>query len=254
MTDSQTIFKPIKSPRTFEAVSAEIKKMILSGNFNPGDKLPPEAEIASQFGVGRQSVREALRILELSGFVVINKGGGGGVIVKDRISSAISNLFLDAFRFEKTSLEELTAARLEIEKIVLKYAVENAEEDDVLALRKNLALAREKIEKDTIIIDENIQFHQILAKASKNNLFVIVVGAITATVRHCMSQISSNLNGSGHEAELSEQIIQSNKTLAYHEDIIAAVEERNKEKATATLESHLLEVKNRLIRIADRSA
>jgi len=60
----KTVFTPLKNPRTFEEVSNRIKKLIFDGVFKPGDKLPPEIEIAQQFNVGRQSIREALRILE----------------------------------------------------------------------------------------------------------------------------------------------------------------------------------------------
>ncbi|MEJ2098254.1 MAG: GntR family transcriptional regulator [Deltaproteobacteria bacterium] len=134
----ETTFSPIKNRRTFEQVSNEIKKFIFNGIFKPGDKLPPEKELAQQFRVGRQSVREALRILELSGFIVIQKGGGGGAVIKDSISSTISGLFLDAFQLEKITIEELTAARVEIEKIVLKHAIQQADAFDIERLRKNI--------------------------------------------------------------------------------------------------------------------
>lgn len=163
--------------------------MILDGVYQSGDRLPSEAELAAQFEVGRQSMREAPRILELSGFITIQKGGGGGVRVKDNISGTISRLFLDAFQLEQTSLEELTTTRVEIERVVLKYAVMNADEGDIGALRKNVSMARKKIEKQLAIIDDNITFHQMLAKASKINPLEIGVQAITTSVRHCMSQL-----------------------------------------------------------------
>ncbi len=74
------MFTPVKGSRTFEEVSNQIKKLIFGGVFKPGDKLLPETELAQQFNVGRQSIREALRILELSGFITIQKGGGGEAV------------------------------------------------------------------------------------------------------------------------------------------------------------------------------
>jgi DNA-binding FadR family transcriptional regulator len=249
MKKEKSAFTPIKNRRTFEEVSNQIKKRIFEGVYTAGDKLPPEAELAAQFGVGRQSVREALRILELSGFLTIQKGGGGGAIIQDTISSTISNLFLDAFQMEKTSLEELTLARVEIEKVVLKHAVQNADENDILSLRENLFQAKQKIAKNQLIIAENIQFHQILAQASKNNLFVIVVNAITTAVRHCMSQMGPPSNQMSQQEWASERTMQSKNTLAYHEEMITAIEQRDVQKATEILEEHLLEVKNRLRQI-----
>lgn len=69
----RAIFTPVKSKRTFEEVSSKIKNLIFDGTLKPGDRLPSESELAVQFGVGRQTLREALRILELSGFIFMRK-------------------------------------------------------------------------------------------------------------------------------------------------------------------------------------
>jgi DNA-binding FadR family transcriptional regulator len=245
-SELKAVFTPVKGSRTFEEVSNQIKKLIFDGVFKPGDKLLPETELAQQFNVGRQSVREALRILELSGFITIQKGGGGGAVIKDTISNTISKLFLDAFQLEKITIEELTVARFEIEKIVLKYAIENAEEADIKSLQENVRNAHKKIEANINVIDENIQFHHLLAKASKNHLFVIVVEAVTTAVRHFLSELGPDAEFSDNEQWYNENIIQSKNTLAYHNEILNAVIEKKLDKAVDILENHLQEVKNRL--------
>jgi GntR family transcriptional repressor for pyruvate dehydrogenase complex len=242
----KAVFTPIKNPRTFEEVSNQIKKLIFDGVFKPGDKLPSEIEIAQQFNVGRQSIREAMRILELSGFITIQKGGGGGAIIKDTISSTISELFLDAFQMEKITIEELTIARFEIEKIVLKYAIENADESDIESLQKNIRETREKIENNILAVDENIRFHKLLAKASKNHLFAIVVEAVTTAVRHFLSGLGPASESSDSEKWYNENMMNSKNTLDYHENILNAVIEKKLDVAIDILENHLLEVKGRL--------
>jgi DNA-binding FadR family transcriptional regulator len=245
-SELKAVFTPIKGSRTFEEVSNQIKKLIFDGVFKPGDKLLPETELAQQFNVGRQSIREALRILELSGFITIQKGGGGGAVIKDNISNTISKLFLDAFQLEKITIEELTVARFEIEKTVLKYAIKNADEADIKRLQENVRDAHKKIEANINIIDENIQFHNLLAKASKNHLFVIVVEAVTTAVRHFMSQLEPDAEFSDSEQWYNENIIQSKNTLAYHNEILNAFIKKELDKAVDILENHLQEVKNRL--------
>ena len=242
----KTMFAPIKSPRTFEEVSNRIKKLIFDGVFKPGDKLPPEIEIAQQFNVGRQSIREALRILELSGFITIQKGGGGGAIIKDTISNTISELFLDAFQLERITIEELTIARFEIEKIVLKYTIEKADKSDIESLQQNIQAAREKIENNNPAVDENIRFHKLLARASKNQLFVIVVEAVTAAIRHFLSGLGPDAETSDSEKWYNESMMNSKNTLAYHEDILNAIIAKKLDQAIDILENHLLEVKGRL--------
>jgi len=245
-SDLKTVFAPIKSPRTFEEVSNRIKKLIFDGVIKTGDKLPPETELAQQFNVGRQSIREAMRILELSGFITIQKGGGGGAIIKDTISNTISELFLDAFQLEKITLEELTLARFEIEKIVLKYAIKNADDSDIESLRENIRQSRQKIENNLLAVDENIRFHKLLARASKNHLFVIVVEAVTMAIRHFMSGVEPDSESSDSEKWYSENLMNSKNTLAYHEGILKALVEKKLDLAIDILENHLLEVKNRL--------
>jgi DNA-binding FadR family transcriptional regulator len=155
--------RSMKPVRAFEEVSSKIKEMIFKGVMKPGDRLPSEVELASRFQVGRQSVREALRILELSGFISVQKEGrSSGAIIQDTILKTVSDRFVDALVFEKLSLDHLTIARLEIEKRVVYYAINNACEQDCLALEENIARAREKIARNEPATEENILFHQLL--------------------------------------------------------------------------------------------
>jgi len=135
MDNKTKSFNPIKkSKRAFEEVALIIKESIFSGTYKPGQKLPSEVELASQFGVSRHTVREALRTLELSGFLIIRTGVAGGPIVKDTILTTIGNLYLDAFQMEDITVEEFTAARLAIEKAVLNDAIDNANEEEIRLL------------------------------------------------------------------------------------------------------------------------
>lgn len=64
-------FRPIENKRIFELVADEIREAIFSGTFKPGDRLPSERELSQQMKVGRPIIREALRVLELAGFVFV---------------------------------------------------------------------------------------------------------------------------------------------------------------------------------------
>lgn len=89
ITPRTLTFPKMTRDRVFEQVSNEIKKKISKGCSNPetGDKLPPESELARNFNVSRQSIREAMRILELSGFLTIKSGVKDGTIIEKTISS-----------------------------------------------------------------------------------------------------------------------------------------------------------------------
>jgi GntR family transcriptional repressor for pyruvate dehydrogenase complex len=241
ITDSaSTLFHPIKPKRAFDEISGEIKRLIFKGILKPGDRLPSESDLASQFGVGRQTIREALRLLELSGFISMQKGGAGGPLVVDTILNTISNSFLDAFQMGRITIDELTGARLAIEKMVLESLFERGlDEAGIEALRENVSQARRKIEAGIQAFEENTQFHKLLATVSGNHLFLILMESIMTVVAHFRSILGVNL-------ELSARCV------AAHEQTIDALIKGNRKKALVVLEAHLMEVGERFKELGDQ--
>ncbi len=221
-------FSPLKTPRAFEEISAEIKRMIFSGILKPGDRLPSESELGSQFGVSRNTIREAVRRLELAGFIAVQKGATGGPVVVDTILNSISSLFLDAFQMKKMTTEELTKARLEVEKMVLRNALPAITEEDIALMRESVQEAKRKLEAGLTPFEEDLQFHKLLARATKNHAFVIMVESLMAVVAHFMSFLNIG-------ADVSV------KANAAHERILRAIENGDENEALAELESHIME-------------
>ena len=215
--------------------------MIFKGVLKPGDRLPSESQLARQFNVGRQTVRESLRILELSGFITIQKGSLGGSIIQDTILNTISNSLLDALQMGRIKPTDLTIARLEIEKAMLNYAIHNADESDLKQLQDNIDRAKIKLDADLQPFKDNIDFHRLLAKASKNYVFVIVVDSIFAFIVDFFSQLKP-------EIEVSENVI------PIHQGILDAMIRKDAEEAIALLENHILETGKRFERISGQFA
>jgi GntR family transcriptional regulator, transcriptional repressor for pyruvate dehydrogenase complex len=234
-----TLFQPIKPKRAFDEVSGEIKRLIFKGVLKPGDRLPSETELASRFGVGRQTIREALRLLELSGFISMQKGGVGGPLVVDTILNTISNSFLDAFQMGRITIDELTLARLAIERMVLESLFAHSPSaTDIQALRENVLQARKKVDVGLPSYEENAQFHKLLARASKNHLFTILVESIMTVVAHFRSIL-------GVDPELTA------KTITAHEQIIDAIVKGNRKRALTLLEAHLTDIGERFEELAN---
>ncbi len=225
-------FSPIKSKRVFEELSSHIKGLIIQGVLKTGDRLPSELELAEQFQVSRQTVREALRILELSGLITVRTGGKGGPVVSNTTFETMNDLFLDVFQIEKISMEEITIARLCIEKTVLAYAIENADKGDLRGLKKNIAEATKKVKQSQAATDLNIEFHKLLGKASKNRVFELVIGSIMAVLAHY------------HRIVPSDALV-SAKAVKYHEEVLAAIIAKDLDQAFRKLEGHLNEVRDR---------
>jgi len=230
-SEMTTYFKPYKSKRSFEEISNQIKRLIFQGVLKPGDKLPPETEIANQFNVSRQTIREALRILEHCGFITIQQGVSGGPLIVDTILNRLATLFIDMFHFKKVSPNELTEARFDIEKVMLRHVIERADDSDLEALKENVMMAKEKVKTNTSPYVENIAFHKLLARASKNYIYVVVIESIMAVVSDFRSEVEK------------VDFKRSRKITKYHEDILEAIIEQNLERSVYLFEKLLREVR-----------
>jgi GntR family transcriptional regulator, transcriptional repressor for pyruvate dehydrogenase complex len=222
-TDYGTLIGPVKNKRTFEEVSERIKELIFNGTLRPGEQLPSEVSLAQLFHVGRQSVREALRVLEISGFITIRPGVKGGALIEETMLSKLSGLFLETLKLNRISLEDCITARKAIEITVLDFVFENAGTEDITALRNNIVLTREKLRSSRSALEEHLDFHRLLAKASRNYTFSVVVEIVLA--------VFSDFTSSHGLLNLKE----SRQVADLHEGIIDALEARNKAEAAQLL-------------------
>lgn len=237
MKSKDTMFSPIKKQRAFEEISLSIKELIIRGDLKPGDRLPSETQLSKQFNVGRQTTREALRLLETTGFISIQKGGKGSPVVEDSVNTAIRNLFIDLFRLRNISIKDLTVARQEIERIILNCAIEMIDDSDIQKLKANLKAAKQKITNQEMATKENIEFHRLLAKSTKNVIYVIVMECIMAIHVDFLSREKINM-------EISSNVVDD------HEKILEAIITKDADLANRISLQHLDNVRERLERIA----
>ena len=146
----------------------------------------------------------------------------------DTILNSISESFLDAFQMKKMTTEELTSARLGIEKMVLKNALALIDQADIAAMRECVGEARRKLKQGITPFGDDLQFHKLLAKATRNSIFVIMVDSLMAAVAHFMSFLDIG-------AEMSR------KANIAHRRILDAIERGDEADAQAELEKHILE-------------
>jgi DNA-binding FadR family transcriptional regulator len=195
--------------------------------------------LASQFKAGRMVVREALRTLEHSGFIYIKQGSFGGAFIKQMDYSVIKKSISDMTKMGSITMQHLTEARLKIENVVLEMAISRIHEDDLEQLRKNIEEAREQISKGIRPTRSNINFHLLLAKASKNPLFEIIVESI-------MEVMNSFLISMNPGKKYIKRI------LDHHKEIYEALRERNLKKAKEKMEEHLLDVNRKLYELLNK--
>ena len=203
------IFKPIKTSRASEDVFAQLKASILSGMFKSGSKLPSERELTEEFQVSRGVIREAIRMLELSGFLSIRQGHGGGAYVTDLTLSHVSNAFLDLFQTNTLSMAEVAQVRLFIEPEVARLAAINynpshAKQIDEAESREHFPFKSltDQISRLTIV-------HKVLASICGNQFFEAIVRSMLKITAEMVQKVVPDpfaLHGPGEHQTLIDAV------------------------------------------------
>jgi DNA-binding FadR family transcriptional regulator len=226
-------FKSVKDPvRMPDAIARQIENKMLLNELKPGSMLPPEGELMKQFGVSRNTVREALRMLEGSGVIKIKQGGHGGAIVTQFTNEFISDFLVKAFRLGGIRGESIAQFRIALEPAMAEMlATLDMDPKFVSQMECNINEAQELCDADKVTGYKNMEFHILLALATENPVFIII-----------LSTLRSNLN------MISPMLHVRTKTridsIEYHRKILKAIKDHDPHKARTYMERHLLQVQN----------
>jgi GntR family transcriptional repressor for pyruvate dehydrogenase complex len=176
---------PIRTRRVFEEICERIRNQLISGELKPGDRLPPERELAEIYTVSRTAVHEALIILEIVGLLELRKGRSGGAFINDLSPGLFTRSFRDMLDFGQASLAMLLEARAIIQVAVVQTACARATEQDFVRLQRNIdetdALTQAgRFEERTF---KAIEFNVILGDATHNKVLATVVEAMSSVLR-----------------------------------------------------------------------
>ena len=220
------MFKPVKSVRTFEAISDQIRRQIETGALQPGDKLPSDRELAIQFGVSRNSVREALRILESASILELQQGASGGAFILEGDGSNVSQSISDMMALKQISLQHVTEARVELMKVILRLSCEMADESDFELLEQNINRTRAAVANNDVEtqMDSTKDFYTILAQSTKNPMYTLIVAPISEVVRRFVREAGIRIP------------IEVVKT---REQLLQLLRDRDADGAIAVLSAHL---------------
>ena len=160
--------KIIRVPRVklADAVAHQLEQLILEAEYKIGEKLPPERVLAENFGVGRSSMREALRMVEAGGLLRTDHGVGVFVVSNEKVTRLPSDLILTG----NYRVSDLFDARLALEKAGASLAAENISGPEVANLRLILERAGSEGVSDHEFITLDGQLHQAITEAGGNQL------------------------------------------------------------------------------------
>ena len=215
--------------RPRDQVEQQIREAILGGQFAQGDKLPPETELAQQFGVSRPTVREALGALVSAGLIRKIPGVAGGSFVNtvtpDSLSQMLSESMDTILRLGALDVAELTSVRRVLEVPAAEWAATNRNDSHLDTLRSIVDKQRQTTIDDPEIPSYDLAFHTTIGHASGNRLLAAFVAAV-------------------HDATHPAQYLKVTKEVAHrtvkqHMSILTAIEDKKPDAARDAMASHL---------------
>ncbi|MBI5578513.1 MAG: FadR family transcriptional regulator [Deltaproteobacteria bacterium] len=230
------MFKTVKTDKISETIIQQIRKAIFEGLLEPGDKLPSERELVNTFGVSKATMREALRSLEVLGFLEIRQGVSGGAFVTAIGMAKARELFVNILHFKNLSLKHLTEVRFVLEAHTAAKAAEAIKPADLKRLKTLIEQARTDLARNdpSRLRFNELEFHRIIGSACGNPLLGFFVDLV------------HNLLADAKEI-LKPKFDFSLRVLEAHQRIYEALEDGNVEKARREMLQHLMEVEQDLV-------
>lgn len=173
-------FSGIKNTLLAEQVQEQLYDYITAHSMKPGDKLPNEFKLAEQFGVGRSTVREAVKLLVSRN--VLETRRGSGTYVKDLIPADMDPLNLRSVQDKVALAMDLVDLRLILEPGIAELAAYNATEEEIRHLQELCDATEYKIENNLYYIQDDIDFHTYIARCSKNKVVEQLISIIETAV------------------------------------------------------------------------
>lgn len=225
-----------------EALADSLQQEILGAGLTPGDRLPTEAELAERFDVSRTVVREAARLLVQRGLVTVKPGRGMAVAEFD--GRFIAEQYALLLRLSDGTFDQLLELRLVLEVEMAALAAARRTPEHLAALDRSNQQLRAAGDSRLEFLAADLDFHEVMAQASGNPFFSLVVGPINGFLRDAYS------NGPGYPSE-------AHNTIEEHAEMADAISSGDPARARFATERHLRRVfasRNRLLAARDESA
>lgn len=225
--------KPEPTKRACEVIFEQVRGLIASGELKPGDRLPSERNMMEMFHRSRPTIREALRMLERSGYIR-TVAGSNGAIVMELNNRYLQQTMQDALEIGNISLAEMCEYRMVSEDATVTWAAQRATEEDVAALRDIVEKMEALIDHGDYVsfVDLDPVFHGLLAVAAKNQVSMTMNQTFSKLYREFMKGTMDNLS---REARIAMAV----KVQTKHREICEAIAAHDVEKARSAMADHL---------------
>lgn len=235
---SESVFRPLEKKRYSEQVADLIQDKILGDNLEIGTSFPSEKDLAQEFQVSRSVIREALRILEVSGLITIKKGPTGGIFVADVYHKPITNSINNLITSGRVTIDHLFDVRLLIEPHIAMEAALHAKDEDIKRLRDLFEDFSRHLDDPLHLKKNNLKFHLLVAKASGNPVLSLLLESVF--------ELLVKLTLDFLDLSLEKHFFQS------HKEIFHVIEQKNPEETKRLIKEDILDTKEKIERFRSR--
>lgn len=205
--------------KSYQKVIDYIKQQIREGRLQIGEKLPAERELSLQLGISRNSVREAIRSLEIMGMISSQHGAGNYLTgnFENNLVESISMMFL----LKQINYQQVSELRRGLELQALLLAIDNITQPELDKLKQINSQLEHGTEETNVILDK--QLHYNIAIASKNTLIIDILQALSDLIdqfiydlrKEILSSEDSRVILNEAHNEMMQSLLNRDKNLAY---------------------------------------
>ncbi len=185
----EDLIEKVQSIKLSDEVAKRIRELILSGEVKPGDKLPPEIELAKLFGVGRSTIRDAINELKGSGFVETRKPQG--IFVLPLTDTLLKNPLIALMENEMKNVYDFINIRKNLEADSAALAAENATKSELKKMEQAIRGMEQArgLHREKLWNQGDNEFHLTIVKASKNVVMMHIIdtfAVLMSSLRHTL--------------------------------------------------------------------
>lgn len=215
-----------RSGTTSEEVVGQLREMIHRGDLRPGDRLPPERDLAKKLGVSRPTLRAGIRTLAAIGVLHSKQGAGTFVTDMDESPALDANPLRMMASLHGFTSEEMFEARIAIEMDVAGLAAERASSEHLAAMSEEVAEMFASLDDPQEYLVHDMRYHQTIAAASGNRILTALMNMIATILFETRSKTV-------HRA------LDLKESAEYHRQIYRCIRDRNSEAARQMMREHL---------------
>lgn len=211
-----------------DKIIGQIRNLIISGELNPGDRLPSERKLAERFEIGRAQVRDAIAKLEFYG--VLKTLPQSGTFVEGLGITAIEGLITDLLKLENNDFSSLVETRVLLETEAARLAAQRRTTDDIIRIKDALDAYETKVKTGLPAVEEDLLFHLKIAEAGRNNVLKSLMLVITPDIVKNFTKLDVCKDGRFY------------RSLEEHKILLEHIVNQEPELAAKAMKAHLKDV------------